>query len=151
MRLRKLFTSHQSNITQQKSNCFYSCIDIMNTNQSCMNKRFEIELSYFECNSFSIKRIIMNWLLWHENILNIQLFFINNIGYRLTISWFLEKEKICRGHTELNHGPLDLQSNALPLSYTPTDVNYVMFLRIYFSTSAMKHLHVLRCDISKLF
>ena len=29
-------------------------------------------------------------------------------------------EKI-RGHTELNHGPLDLQSNALPLSYTPAD------------------------------
>ena len=26
-----------------------------------------------------------------------------------------------RGHTELNHGPLDLQSNALPLSYTPAD------------------------------
>ena len=25
-----------------------------------------------------------------------------------------------RGHTELNHGPLDLQSNALPLSYTPS-------------------------------
>ena len=24
-----------------------------------------------------------------------------------------------RGHTELNHGPLDLQSNALPLSYIP--------------------------------
>ena len=25
-----------------------------------------------------------------------------------------------RGHPELNWGPLDLQSNALPLSYTPT-------------------------------
>ena len=27
-----------------------------------------------------------------------------------------------RGHTELNHGPLDLQSNALPLSYTPSGI-----------------------------
>ena len=36
-----------------------------------------------------------------------------------------EKKKLyekLRGHTELNHGPLDLQSNALPLSYTPSDV-----------------------------
>ena len=32
-------------------------------------------------------------------------------------------EKLVRGHTELNHGPLDLQSNALPLSYTPS---YIM-------------------------
>ena len=26
----------------------------------------------------------------------------------------------CRGHPDLNWGPLDLQSNALPLSYTPS-------------------------------
>ena len=25
-----------------------------------------------------------------------------------------------RGHSDLNRGPLDLQSNALPLSYTPS-------------------------------
>ena len=31
----------------------------------------------------------------------------------------LKKCQKGRGHTELNHGPLDLQSNALPLSYTP--------------------------------
>ena len=31
----------------------------------------------------------------------------------------IDVEKRIRGHTELNHGPLDLQSNALPLSYTP--------------------------------
>ena len=32
-----------------------------------------------------------------------------------------EKYKIpTRGHPDLNQGPLDLQSNALPLSYTPT-------------------------------
>ncbi|KRY12712.1 hypothetical protein T12_9839 [Trichinella patagoniensis] len=28
-----------------------------------------------------------------------------------------------RGHPGLNRGPLDLQSNALPLSYTPTGYN----------------------------
>ena len=28
-----------------------------------------------------------------------------------------------RGHPDLNQRPLDLQSNALPLSYTPTCVN----------------------------
>ena len=28
-------------------------------------------------------------------------------------------KNLFRGHTELNHGPLNLQSNALPLSYTP--------------------------------
>ena len=31
------------------------------------------------------------------------------------------KVKNNRGHPDLNWGPLDLQSNALPLSYTPTD------------------------------
>ena len=31
----------------------------------------------------------------------------------------MEQKYLLRGHTELNHGPLDLQSNALPLSYTP--------------------------------
>ena len=31
----------------------------------------------------------------------------------------LEKKYLLRGHTELNHGPIDLQSIALPLSYTP--------------------------------
>ena len=28
-----------------------------------------------------------------------------------------------RGHPGLNQGPLDLQSNALPLSYTPSHIN----------------------------
>ena len=31
-----------------------------------------------------------------------------------------QKKKKLRGHPDLNRGPLDLQSNALPLSYTPT-------------------------------
>ena len=39
------------------------------------------------------------------------------------------KKKKVRGHPDLNRGPLDLQSNALPLSYTPTvmkrtEINY---------------------------
>ena len=28
-----------------------------------------------------------------------------------------------RGHRGLNQGPVDLQSNALPLSYIPTNMN----------------------------
>ena len=32
---------------------------------------------------------------------------------------FDEKSGKIRGHPELNQGPLDLQSNALPLSYIP--------------------------------
>ena len=32
-----------------------------------------------------------------------------------------KKEKRLRGHPGLNRGPLDLQSNALPLSYTPDE------------------------------
>ena len=31
----------------------------------------------------------------------------------------LAKKSAARGHPGLNRGPLDLQSNALPLSYTP--------------------------------
>ena len=31
----------------------------------------------------------------------------------------LAKKSAARGHPGLNWGPLDLQSNALPLSYTP--------------------------------
>ena len=33
-------------------------------------------------------------------------------------------EKYLRGHSELNQGPLDLQSNALPLSYTPMNKQF---------------------------
>ena len=41
--------------------------------------------------------------------------------------WFAilkRKKKIRRGHPDLNQGPLDLQSNALPLSYTPNLRDY---------------------------
>lgn len=31
-----------------------------------------------------------------------------------------QPKEACRGHLDLNQRPLDLQSNALPLSYTPT-------------------------------
>ena len=30
-----------------------------------------------------------------------------------------------RGHSDLNRGPLDLQSNALPLSYTPNSIAHL--------------------------
>jgi hypothetical protein len=37
------------------------------------------------------------------------------------------KNIIKRGHPGLNRGPLDLQSNALPLSYTPLiDGNFIL-------------------------
>ena len=38
-----------------------------------------------------------------------------NLQYQLQLA----KVKDSRGHLDLNQGPLDLQSNALPLSYTP--------------------------------
>ena len=37
-------------------------------------------------------------------------------------------KNVRRGHPDLNQGPLDLQSNALPLSYTP---NLLYCARIY--------------------
>ena len=37
--------------------------------------------------------------------------------------WQKEKKNLARGHPDLNQGPLDLQSNALPLSYTPLRLN----------------------------
>ena len=37
-----------------------------------------------------------------------------NLGW-----WIKKKEKNTRGHPGSNQGPLDLQSNALPLSYAP--------------------------------
>ena len=36
-------------------------------------------------------------------------------------STMIRFKKKLRGHPGLNRGPLDLQSNALPLSYTPND------------------------------
>ena len=53
-----------------------------------------------------------------------------------------------RGHPELNQGPLDLQSNALPLSYIPFEQRYLKLLykidlilfyeKMIFRASAMK-------------
>ena len=36
---------------------------------------------------------------------------------------FQEKKILLRGHSDLNQGPIDLQSIALPLSYTPFHEN----------------------------
>ena len=43
--------------------------------------------------------------------------------YLIRITWKSNNKwwKNERAHTELNHGPIDLQSIALPLSYTPVD------------------------------
>ena len=43
--------------------------------------------------------------------------FFHNYLCIIRVSWGHKKKR--RAHTDLNHGPLDLQSNALPLSYTP--------------------------------
>ena len=37
-----------------------------------------------------------------------------------------------RGHSELNQGPLDLQSNALPLSYTPSHDKHEQKLKYFY-------------------
>ena len=37
-----------------------------------------------------------------------------------------EKKKMRREHPDLNWGPLDLQSNALPLSYAPFELSAVL-------------------------
>ena len=41
------------------------------------------------------------------------------------------KSEDTRGHPDLNRGPLDLQSNALPLSYTPCDINWSSHFNVY--------------------
>ena len=51
--------------------------------------------------------------------------------------------KYSRGHTELNHGPLDLQSNALPLIYTPLYID-IVFLYCILQSKAIQR--SLRCD-----
>ena len=58
-------------------------------------------------------------------------------------------QKNIRGHTELNHGPLDLQSNALPLSYTPPTCKCVIKrgLQTY---KRLFHVHV-SCQLALIF
>ena len=38
---------------------------------------------------------------------------------RLSPDFFALAKSLCRGHTDLNHGPIGLQPIALPLSYIP--------------------------------
>lgn len=51
-----------------------------------------------------------------------------------------------RGHPGLNRGPLDLQSNALPLSYTPQPNLLLLSLsspltHLFYVTFTVAHLH----------
>lgn len=58
-----------------------------------------------------------------NRILHMLFLFLAKITYFYNISILIKKNIInYRGHPDLNRGPLDLQSNALPLSYIP-DVN----------------------------
>ena len=45
-----------------------------------------------------------------------------------------------RGHPELNQGPLDLQSNALPLSYIPVGHSPKFYINILNSFISMEKL-----------
>ena len=70
--------------------------------------------SAVECSTTELYPLQMNL------VLGIQLFILIGSEEDFFVSYqFVKKERLIRGHTELNHGPLDLQSNALPLSYTP--------------------------------
>ena len=42
----------------------------------------------------------------------------------------LANKSVARGHRGLNRGPLDLQSNALPLSYIPSTLGWKK-VRVY--------------------
>ena len=50
------------------------------------------------------------------------------------------KKKVRRGHPDLNQGPLDLQSNALPLSYTPNLTATVLNKQMSFSKKEVARL-----------
>ena len=72
-----------------------------------------------------------------------------------------KKEEKKRGHPDLNRGPLDLQSNALPLSYTPmpggmvlivvfiVDIPVVMNIFCGCSSTVVIHLMSWQCSLSK--
>ena len=72
-----------------------------------------------------------------------------------------KKKKKKRGHPDLNRGPLDLQSNALPLSYTPmpggivlivvfiVDIPVVMNIFCGCSSTVVIHLMSWQCSLSK--
>ena len=54
-----------------------------------------------------------------------------------------EKKKLAtRGHPDLNQGPLDLQSNALPLSYTPFSMMCgAFYIDLLFTPNALQPLN----------
>ena len=65
--------------------------------------------------------IFTDTVLWEE--LNL-LLWIRRVSFELASTCVKKKKELewirkKRGHPDLNQGPLDLQSNALPLSYTP--------------------------------
>ena len=81
--------------------------------------RIYLMLGLFRLQNFPFKKSETNILISKCKAPCINLYNIEStekiIIYNSPKMW----KKMIRGHTELNHGPLDLQSNALPLSYTP--------------------------------
>ena len=57
-----------------------------------------------------------------------------NTKYSLIYVPLKTAKEVKRGHTELNHGPLDLQSNALPLSYTPSCIRHGFKTSLHINT-----------------
>ena len=56
---------------------------------------------------------------WASRTLSLGISILKLLIFGLMTSWKILKKVKNRGHPELNQGPLDLQSNALPLSYIP--------------------------------
>ena len=63
-----------------------------------------------------------------------------------------------RGHQDLNLGPLDLKSNALPLNYTPSARNYLKVEKLSYkghyswrSTKTEKNTFLLKTYLGKIF
>ena len=86
--------------------------------------------------------IFILWILWQFVYLILITspvwILTNNAKYQVVIKdncWSVmfsrHVKKTSRGQAELNHRPLDLQSNALPLSYTPFKLNLFKAAPIY--------------------
>ena len=71
-----------------------------------------------------------------------------NLGWVIKATYIQKKRKTCkrkregRGHPDLNRGPLDLQSNALPLSYTPNFLLSALFTSAFIVTTLCKHITI---------
>ena len=54
-----------------------------------------------------------------------------------------KQKRILRGHSDLNQGPIDLQSIALPLSYTPAVVKGTIYRLFQHSSKVIRLIKLL--------